>query len=71
MVIDLREWATRKLRSGDLTALSAIARGGARADDERIDRLMRRGFLAQRRDGHRVVTARGRVALAIKHFSAR
>jgi hypothetical protein len=70
MRIGFRAWTTRKLHSGDLAALSAIAKGG-RADEDRIDRLTRRGFVAQRRDGRTFVTARGRVALAIRRLTPR
>ncbi|HTO60979.1 MAG TPA: hypothetical protein VMM15_06965 [Bradyrhizobium sp.] len=69
MKLGLREWSTRKLQSGDLTALSAIAGGAARTDEDRLKRLSRRGFVAERRSGSYAVTARGRVALLIRKLS--
>jgi len=68
MKIGFREWSTRKLQSGDLTALSAIAGGASRPDEDRVKRLFRRGFVAQRRAGSYGVTARGRVALLIRRL---
>jgi hypothetical protein len=60
----IKEWATRGLRAGDLTALAAIGKG-AKADSDRIARLVRRGFLAERGDDAFAITVLGRVALAI------
>jgi hypothetical protein len=40
-----RRWATRKLHTGDLTALLALANGGQRPSDTCLDRLSRRGFV--------------------------
>ncbi len=70
MGVDLRGWATRKLRSGDLTALSAIASGRA-AEETREQRLLRRGFVCQHGDGRLGVTTLGRVALVIKRLIPR
>jgi hypothetical protein len=63
----VREWATRNLHSGDLSALSAIA-GGFKAEKARLQRLSRRGFVAERDNGRVTVTPRGRVALIVRHF---
>lgn len=67
--MNAKEWATRKLRSGDLSALAAIASGSAGYDDDRVDRLRQRGFVAAKDDGRVVVTARGRAALLIKRLT--
>ncbi len=66
----LRKWATRGLRAGDLTALAAVGYG-AKADNDRdrIERLVRRGFLTECSDGTFAVTVLGRVALAIKRVA--
>jgi hypothetical protein len=64
------EWATRSLHSGDLSALSAIA-SGFRAEDARLKRLSRRGFVYQRDNGRITVTPRGRMALIIRHLAIR
>ncbi len=70
MTVGIRDWATRKLHTGDLTALAAVADGLA-VDEVRLKRLQRRGFLSQLDDGRVVVTARGRVALMIKRLTPR
>ena len=64
----VKEWATRGLRAGDLTALAAIGKG-AKIDSDRIERLVRRGFLRERGDGAFAVTVFGRVALAIRRVA--
>jgi hypothetical protein len=64
------EWATRSLRSGDLGALAAVA-DGFRAEEARLNRLSRRGFVAQRNNGRITVTPRGRMALFIRHLILR
>jgi hypothetical protein len=69
MSIGFRKWATRGLHAGDLTALSVLSNGALRADQGRIERLKRRGFVAQRRNGRPSITARGRAALAIKRLT--
>lgn len=68
MRIGFREWATRKLHAGDLTALAAIS-GGLNVDETRLKRLQRRGFLSPRHDGRVAVTVRGHMALAIKRLT--
>jgi hypothetical protein len=68
MTENLQAWTMRKLRYGDLTALSSIAHG-AKPEDERIRRLSRRGFVVSRRNGRLAVTGRGRIALMIRRLS--
>jgi len=70
MILRIRRWSTRKLRSGDLTALAAIADGSA-AVAECVDRLARRRFVAKKPDGRIVVTLRGHMALVIKRARSR
>ena len=65
----MRKWATRKLRSGDLTTLAAIARGSIVSSPERIARLRRRHFVEQRGDGQPAITVPGRLALLVKHLT--
>ncbi len=62
----MRRWATRKLRSGDLTALAAIANGAARPEPERVGRLTERGFVVAKPNGNVSATLAGRIALLIK-----
>lgn len=64
----IKEWVTRNLRSGDLTALSAVAHGCATKDDERIRRLLQRGYVAGK-NGKFVITPRGRLALLIRRLN--
>jgi hypothetical protein len=68
MTENIRQWTTRKLRHGDLTALHDIA-AGTRPNESRIKRLRRRGFVAQRKSGRVAVTARGRFALLVRRLS--
>jgi hypothetical protein len=68
MTDGLREWSTSKLRHGDLTALHDLV-AGSRAEESRLKRLARRGFIAQRKSGQFAVTARGRVALLVRRLS--
>ena len=67
--VRIRDWATRDLRSGDLSALATIAQGGSERDQERIRRLTQRGFLASKVDGTLAITPFGRLALFIRQFS--
>jgi hypothetical protein len=62
----LRYWPGHRLRFGDLTALSE-ARGHPQVlsnESDRIDRLMRRGFLTYK------VTVKGRFAIWMKGLTA-
>lgn len=64
-----KRWAVNGLQNGDLTALASIAsRHLNENNDSRIDRLRRRGFVAQRKDGSVGITMRGRLALLIKQL---
>ncbi len=67
----MREWATRKLRYGDLTALEAVRKGVEHIDENRIDRLAKRRFIAKRGDGKVVVTIPGHVALLVRSLTPR
>jgi hypothetical protein len=62
----LKWWATRKLRTGDLTALAAIANGGERPKEVCFKRLSERKFVATQPTGQLCVTFRGRMALEIR-----
>ena len=62
----MRRWATRKLRTGDLTTLSAIAHGVTRPEPERVVRLTERGFVAIKPNGAVSATLAGHIALLIK-----
>lgn len=62
----MRKWATRKLRSGDLTALAAVVNGCANIEPERIGRLAQRGFVVTKPNGKVAATLSGRAALVIK-----
>jgi hypothetical protein len=64
----LRWWATRNLRTGDLTALAAIAE---RPKDVSFQRLSERRFVAREPTGKLAVTFRGRMALQIRRRAAR
>lgn len=64
----IRRWATRSLRTGDLTALSKIAKGSSVDDPNRIDRLRKRGFVTAKIDGRPEITLPGRLALAAKNI---
>jgi len=66
MAFGLTRWATRKLKSGDLTALAAIADGAAKPADTCLDRLAARHFIVKRTDGEIAVTLQGHVALMIR-----
>ena len=65
----MRKWATRKLRTGDLTALAAIAHGAMRPEPERVERLSDRGFVTNKQNGDVSATLAGRIALLIKRLS--
>jgi hypothetical protein len=67
----VREWATHKLRPGDLTALAALAGGSKDVDEDRIKRLHKRRFIIERGAGAVAVTLRGRVALMIRRVTPR
>jgi len=67
----MRKWATRKLRSGDLTALAGVVNGCASTDRDRIDRLAQRGFVAKKPGGQFAVTLAGRAALLVKRLTMR
>ena len=67
----MREWATRKLRYGDLTALGTVKRGVDGVPEERLGRLERRGFIAKRGNGRIVVTLPGRIALLVRSLMPR
>jgi len=73
MVMDslLRWWATRKLRTGDLAALAAVAQSGERPKDVCFQRLSARRFVATEPDGRLCVTFRGRMALEIRRRATR
>lgn len=64
----IKGWVTHNLRSGDLTALSAVASGCATKDDERIRRLLQRGYIVSK-NGKLVITPRGRLALLIRRLN--
>jgi hypothetical protein len=66
----LRRWATRKLRSGDLTALAAMAGGGPKPRNGSYERLTGRGFVAASPNGEASIIVRGRLALAIRRAMA-
>ncbi len=61
-----RRWATQGLRTGDLTALFALAQAGTEPNDGATERLERRGFIKRDRDGRISLTLRGRVAVMIR-----
>lgn len=65
----IREWATRRLRYGDLRALAAIAEGATVLEEDRIKRLRRRHFVAPRKDGSVRVVAFGWIALFVRRFA--
>lgn len=67
----MREWATRKLRQGDLTALGAIRRGIEVVPDDRYCRLAKRGFVVKKGDGKVVVTIPGHIALLVRSLTPR
>jgi hypothetical protein len=67
----LRWWATRHLRTGDLTALAAVAEGGERPKDVCFRRLSERRFVATEPTGKLAVTFRGRMALEIRRRATR
>lgn len=62
----LKRWATRHLRSGDLSALAALARTGAKPHNVSLQRLSRRRFVATVPGGITGVTLRGQVALLVR-----
>lgn len=67
----MREWATRKLRHGDLTALGTIRKGREGVADDRLCRLAKRGFVAKKDDGKVVVTIPGHIALLVRSLTPR
>ncbi|HVZ52626.1 MAG TPA: hypothetical protein VG986_11710 [Pseudolabrys sp.] len=67
----MREWATRKLRHGDLTALGTVRRGVEGVQEDRLGRLERRGFVAKKGNGKFVVTIPGRLALLVRSLTPR
>lgn len=67
----MREWATRKLRYGDLTALSVARKGSGRIEADRLERLANRGFIVKKNNGKIVVTIPGRVALLVRGLMPR
>jgi hypothetical protein len=65
--MSLWRWATRDLRHGDLTMLSAVAsRSLIDPNDISIERLKRRRFLFVKPDGQIIMTFRGHLALMIR-----
>jgi len=66
--VGVRGWATRKLRSGDLTALAAIALGRPPSQPGPAERLIDRGFARERDDASLAVTISGRLALLVRRF---
>jgi hypothetical protein len=65
----LRTWTTKKLRPGDLTALSEIRRRyWAEPEADRVDRLNRRGFVKMKAEKP-VITLLGRSALLIRRLT--
>ena len=64
--VNMKRWATRELRSGDLTALKGVARGACNPENGQFDRLLKRGFLKKRTDGTPKLTIPGRLALVVK-----
>ena len=67
--MSIRNWATKGLRPGDLTALSAIVRGqDGSPEPERVVRLDRRGFV-KLKGKEPVATILGRGALLIRKLT--
>ena len=69
--VNLRRWATRDLRSGDLTALRGFARGDSNPHEDHCERLLRRGFLRESANSTYKLTVAGRLALIIRAISLR
>lgn len=67
----MQQWATRKLRPGDLTALGTLRKGSGSVPDDRLYRLGKRGFVARDDAGRITVTLPGRIALLVRRLSAR
>jgi hypothetical protein len=65
-VMVFKWWATRKLRSGDLSALAQVANGGQKPREVSVERLSLRRFVAVQPSGEVSVTLRGHVALMIR-----
>ncbi len=61
-----RRWATRGLRSGDLTALAALANCGPTPNNSSAERLRQRQFIRVNANGRASVTLRGHFALVIR-----
>jgi len=62
----LRAWLTRELYRGDLSALSDTARGSFNeVTIDQLDRLRRRGYVANGFRGLARVTLKGRLALLL------
>jgi len=67
-----REWATRGLHQGDLTALAAIARGARKDEQDRLERLAQRGFVKMKAgDSLPRVTLLGRLAIIVRKLTRR
>jgi hypothetical protein len=69
--LHMREWATRKLRYGDLTALGTVRKGVDGVPEDRLGRLAKRGFVAKKGNGKFVVTFPGRLALLVRSLTPR
>jgi hypothetical protein len=67
----MQQWATRKLRQGDLTALGTLRRGSGILPDHRLYRLRKRGFVARDDAGRVTLTFPGRIALLVRRISRR
>lgn len=67
----MRKWATRKLRYGDMTALKAVRTGLRNIEEDRVERLAKRGFIAKNGEGKVVVTILGRIALLFRGLTPR
>jgi len=68
-IVSVRKWVTKKLRPGDMTALSHILQ--ERLDDPQpgsLDRLALRGFIKTKANSP-VVTLLGRVALLLRQLT--
>lgn len=69
--LSMREWATRKLRYGDLTALGTLKKGTGTLPHDRLERLSKRGFIARNGAGKITVTIPGRIALLVRRLAPR
>ena len=66
--MSIRRWATHRLKWGDLAALRGIAKGVGSAEEDRLRRLYRRGFV-KRIESKPQVTLPGRAALVVRQFA--